>query len=97
MIKEIWDSSCIFHTVSQMIVQTVMIPLPPSLVLLRAVISPCLHELSALLHVLCAVPCFVQVPISLVYRKELAKKNGSTHMLLHGYGSYEYAYDPRFV
>lgn len=41
--------------------------------------------------------CVVQVPISLVYRKELAKKDGSTHMLLHGYGSYEYAYDPRFV
>lgn len=59
MIKEIWDLSCTFHTVSQMIVQTVMIPLPPSLVLLRALISPCLHELSALLHVLCAVPCCV--------------------------------------
>lgn len=59
MIKETWDFSCTFHTVSQMIVQTVMIPLPPSLVLLRAVISPCLHELSALLHVLCAVPCCV--------------------------------------
>jgi hypothetical protein len=36
-----------------------------------------------------------QVPISLVYRKGLAKKDGSDHMLLHGYGSYEYPYDPR--
>ena len=42
---------------------------------------------------LCAV--FSQVPISLVYRKGLAKKDGSDHMLLHGYGSYEYPYDPR--
>lgn len=43
--------------------------------------------------VLCAV--LTQVPISLVYRKRLAKKDGSDHMLLHGYGSYEYPYDPR--
>lgn len=38
----------------------------------------------------------VEVPISLVYRKGLAKKDGSDHMLLHGYGSYEYPYDPSF-
>lgn len=37
----------------------------------------------------------VEVPISLVYRKGLVKKDGSDHMLLHGYGSYEYPYDPR--
>jgi oligopeptidase B len=41
-------------------------------------------------------PDGTEVPVSLVYRKGLAKKDGSDHMLLHGYGSYEYPYDPRY-
>jgi oligopeptidase B len=43
-----------------------------------------------------AAPDGTEVPVSLVYRKGLAKKDGSDHMLLHGYGSYEYPYDPRY-
>eukprot|EP00878_Enallax_costatus_P023740 GHUV01025278.1.p1 GENE.GHUV01025278.1~~GHUV01025278.1.p1 ORF type:complete len:552 (+),score=140.91 GHUV01025278.1:456-2111(+) len=41
-------------------------------------------------------PDGVQVPISLVYRKGMAKLDGSDPLLLHGYGSYEMPYDPGF-
>ncbi|KAF6261715.1 prolyl oligopeptidase [Scenedesmus sp. NREL 46B-D3] len=37
-----------------------------------------------------------EVPISLAYRKDMAKRDGTDPLLLHGYGSYEYAYDPSF-
>jgi oligopeptidase B len=40
-------------------------------------------------------PDGVQVPISLVYRKGLAK-NGENPLLLYGYGSYGYSTDPEF-
>ncbi|KAK1435949.1 hypothetical protein QVD17_01722 [Tagetes erecta] len=36
------------------------------------------------------------VPISIVYRKDLVKLDGSDPMLLYGYGSYEMCVDPRF-
>lgn len=41
-------------------------------------------------------PDGVEVPISLVFRRGLAKLDGSDPLLLHGYGSYEHAYDPTF-
>ncbi|ERN10239.1 hypothetical protein AMTRI_Chr09g31950 [Amborella trichopoda] len=37
-----------------------------------------------------------QVPISIVYRKDLAKLDGSDPMVLYGYGSYEIYVDPYF-
>ncbi|XP_024534049.1 uncharacterized protein LOC9637936 [Selaginella moellendorffii] len=37
-----------------------------------------------------------QVPISMVYRKDLAKLDGSDPLLLYGYGSYEVCIDPDF-
>lgn len=39
---------------------------------------------------------WLQVPISLVYRKDLAKLDGSDPLLLNGYGSYESCNDPYF-
>lgn len=36
------------------------------------------------------------VPISIVYRKDLVKLDGSDPMLLYGYGSYEICVDPSF-
>ncbi|KAK9831069.1 hypothetical protein WJX74_002118 [Apatococcus lobatus] len=38
----------------------------------------------------------VEVPISLVYRQDLAKLDGSDPLLLDGYGSYEVCNDPYF-
>ena len=38
----------------------------------------------------------VRVPISLVYRKGLVKRDGSNPMLLYGYGSYGATFDPYF-
>ncbi|XP_058090244.1 uncharacterized protein LOC131236807 isoform X1 [Magnolia sinica] len=37
-----------------------------------------------------------QVPISIVYRKDLVKLDGSDPLLLYGYGSYEVCIDPSF-
>ncbi|KAG8365725.1 hypothetical protein BUALT_Bualt17G0001800 [Buddleja alternifolia] len=37
-----------------------------------------------------------QVPISIVYRKDLVKLDGSDPLLLYGYGSYEVCIDPYF-
>jgi len=37
-----------------------------------------------------------KIPISLVYRKDLAKLDGSDPLLLNGYGSYEVCNDPYF-
>ncbi len=37
-----------------------------------------------------------KVPISLVYRKSLFRKDGSNPMLLYAYGSYGYSTDPQF-
>ncbi|KAL4597770.1 hypothetical protein ACB092_11G013000 [Castanea dentata] len=37
-----------------------------------------------------------QIPISIVYRKDLVKLNGSAPLLLTGYGSYEELVDPSF-
>jgi oligopeptidase B len=38
-----------------------------------------------------------KVPISLVYRKDLFKKDGSNPLWIQGYGSYGYSSDPSFV
>ncbi|KAK9274711.1 hypothetical protein L1049_021962 [Liquidambar formosana] len=37
-----------------------------------------------------------QIPISIVYRKNLVKLDGSDPLLLYGYGSYEVSIDPSF-
>ncbi|GLT87154.1 hypothetical protein SLE2022_052530 [Rubroshorea leprosula] len=37
-----------------------------------------------------------QIPISIVYRKDLVKLDGSDPLLLYGYGSYEICIDPSF-
>ncbi len=37
---------------------------------------------------------YVQVPISIVYRKDVVKLDGSDPFLLNGYGSYEISNDP---
>ncbi|MCO5556010.1 hypothetical protein L7F22_009554 [Adiantum nelumboides] len=37
-----------------------------------------------------------QVPISIVYRKDIAKLDGTDPMLLYGYGSYEICIEPEF-
>ncbi|XP_057796875.1 uncharacterized protein LOC131012924 isoform X1 [Salvia miltiorrhiza] len=37
-----------------------------------------------------------QIPISIVYRKDLVKLDGSDPLLLYGYGSYEVCIDPYF-
>ncbi|GLC51718.1 hypothetical protein PLESTB_000532400 [Pleodorina starrii] len=41
-------------------------------------------------------PDGVKVPISLVYRKDVAKLDGSDPLMLDGYGSYEISNDPYF-
>ncbi|KAF8063007.1 dapb1 [Scenedesmus sp. PABB004] len=41
-------------------------------------------------------PDGTEVPVSLVFRKALAKLDGTDPLLLHGYGSYEHSYDPTF-
>nr|XP_009773549.1 PREDICTED: prolyl endopeptidase-like isoform X2 [Nicotiana sylvestris] len=38
----------------------------------------------------------VQIPISIIYRKNLVKLDGSDPLLLYGYGSYEICIDPTF-
>ncbi|GBF88888.1 oligopeptidase B [Raphidocelis subcapitata] len=43
-----------------------------------------------------AAPDGTRVPVSVVYRKGLYKRDGTGCMLLHGYGSYEHSYDPSF-
>lgn len=42
-------------------------------------------------------PDGVRVPLSLVFRKDLLKQDGSNPMLLQGYGSYQSSSDPDFV
>eukprot|EP00257_Ricinus_communis_P023336 XP_015583285.1 uncharacterized protein LOC8270668 [Ricinus communis] len=37
-----------------------------------------------------------QIPMSIVFRKDLVKLDGSHPLLLHGYGSYEMSVDPTF-
>jgi oligopeptidase B len=37
-----------------------------------------------------------RIPVSIVYRPDLVKKNGRAPMLLLGYGAYGYSYDPSF-
>ncbi|KAL0000282.1 hypothetical protein SO802_019884 [Lithocarpus litseifolius] len=41
-------------------------------------------------------PDGTQIPISIVYRKDLVKLDGSDPLLLYGYGSYEACIDPNF-
>ncbi|XP_052185758.1 uncharacterized protein LOC127797176 [Diospyros lotus] len=41
-------------------------------------------------------PDGTHIPISIVYRKDLAKLDGSDPFLLYGYGSYEYCANPSF-
>ncbi|KAK7841486.1 protease 2 [Quercus suber] len=41
-------------------------------------------------------PDGTQIPISIVYRKDLVKLDGSDPLLLYGYGSYEVCVDPSF-
>lgn len=41
-------------------------------------------------------PDGTQIPLSVVYRKNLVKLDGSDPLLLYGYGSYEYCLDPSF-
>ncbi|KAI8527496.1 hypothetical protein RHMOL_Rhmol12G0080000 [Rhododendron molle] len=41
-------------------------------------------------------PDGTQIPISIVYQKNLVKLDGSDPLLLYGYGSYEYCLDPSF-
>ncbi|OIT34830.1 hypothetical protein A4A49_13620 [Nicotiana attenuata] len=38
----------------------------------------------------------IQIPISIIYRKNLVKLDGSDPLLLYGYGSYEICIDPTF-
>ncbi|KAJ9190630.1 hypothetical protein P3X46_001812 [Hevea brasiliensis] len=38
----------------------------------------------------------MQIPLSIVYRNDLVKLDGSHPLLLHGYGSYEMSIDPTF-
>jgi oligopeptidase B len=38
----------------------------------------------------------VQVPVAIVYRRDLFKRDGQSPMLLYGYGSYEASMDPWF-
>jgi len=38
----------------------------------------------------------VEIPMSIVYKKELLKKDGSNPALLYGYGSYGFSIDPSF-
>uniref|UniRef100_A0A1S3ZDP5 Prolyl endopeptidase n=1 Tax=Nicotiana tabacum TaxID=4097 RepID=A0A1S3ZDP5_TOBAC len=38
----------------------------------------------------------IQIPISIIYRKDLVKLDGSDPLLLYGYGSYEICIDPTF-
>lgn len=39
----------------------------------------------------------VKVPMSIVYRKDLFKKDGTNKLYLYGYGSYGYTVDPTFM
>ncbi|KAI8467013.1 MAG: prolyl oligopeptidase [Monoraphidium minutum] len=41
-------------------------------------------------------PDGTRVPVSLVYRRTLFKRDGRAPMLLHGYGAYGISYDPEF-
>ncbi|BBG94717.1 Prolyl oligopeptidase family protein [Prunus dulcis] len=43
-----------------------------------------------------SAPDGTQIPISIVYRKDLIKLDGSDPLLLYGYGSYEVCIDPSF-
>ncbi|PQP98381.1 Peptidase S9A/B/C oligopeptidase N-terminal beta-propeller [Prunus yedoensis var. nudiflora] len=43
-----------------------------------------------------SAPDRTQIPISIVYRKDLIKLDGSDPLLLYGYGSYEVCIDPSF-
>lgn len=43
-----------------------------------------------------SAPDGVQIPLSIVYRKDLVKLDGSDPLLLYGYGSYEACIDPSF-
>lgn len=43
-----------------------------------------------------SAPDGVQIPLSIVYRKDLVKLDGSDSLLLYGYGSYEACIDPSF-
>ncbi|KAL6603395.1 hypothetical protein ACP70R_043756 [Stipagrostis hirtigluma subsp. patula] len=43
-----------------------------------------------------AVADGTRIPISILYRKDLVKLDGSNPMLLNGYGSYEVCNDPKF-
>jgi oligopeptidase B len=47
-------------------------------------------------RMLAAAPDGTKVPVSLVYRKDLFKKDGSNPTLLYGYGSYGIPSDPGF-
>ncbi|GFS39690.1 prolyl oligopeptidase family protein [Actinidia rufa] len=42
-------------------------------------------------------PDGTQIPLSIVYQKNIVKLDGSDPLLLYGYGSYEYCLDPSFV
>ena len=39
----------------------------------------------------------VEIPISLIYRKDLFKNNGTNPLFLYGYGSYGHTVNPNFV
>ncbi|KAF4373432.1 hypothetical protein F8388_021064 [Cannabis sativa] len=43
-----------------------------------------------------SAPDGTQIPMSIVYRKDLVKLDGSDSLLLYGYGSYEVCVDPSF-
>ncbi|XP_024025988.1 uncharacterized protein LOC21405850 [Morus notabilis] len=43
-----------------------------------------------------SAPDGVQIPVPIVYRKDLVKLDGSDPLLLYGYGSYEICIDPSF-
>ena len=42
-------------------------------------------------------PDGTQVPISIVYRKDMFKKDGTNKLYLYGYGSYGHTVDPTFM
>lgn len=56
----------------------------------------CRLSLRCSLHPVCVRDCLPQVPISIVYRKDAVKLDGSDNLLLYGYGSYEICIDPWF-
>ena len=47
-------------------------------------------------RIMAIAPDGVEIPISLVYRKDLFRKEGTNPCLLYGYGSYGYSMDPWF-